>query len=153
STIRDLMADAYSVNRNQISGGPNWLDSERFDIVAKIPAGAAKGEVKLMLRNLLAERFKLKLHRETKELPVYALMVGAKGPKLKQSTVTDPPPASDSQLKEGGRGQAAAQPGTPPPPLPPRSGIGGMKIGPDGCPETPPMAAARGGDFIVMTPN
>ena len=97
STIRDLMVDAYSVKRYQISGGPKWLDSERFDIVAKVPVGATKEQVKVMLQNLLAERFKLTLHRETKELPVYALVVGAKGPKLKDSTVTDAPPASDSQ--------------------------------------------------------
>src|SRR6516165_11144822 len=68
STMLDLLADAYSVKRNQISGGPTWLDSERFDIVAKIPAGATKEQVNVMLQNLLAERFKLTLHRETKEL-------------------------------------------------------------------------------------
>ena len=55
STIRDLMVDAYGVKRNQISGGPNWLDSERFDIVAKVPAGATKEQVKVMLQNLMAE--------------------------------------------------------------------------------------------------
>jgi uncharacterized protein (TIGR03435 family) len=153
STIRDLIVDAYSVKRNQVSVGPNWLDSGRFDIVAKVPAGATKEQVKVMLQNLLAERFKLTLHRETKELPIYALVVGAKGPKLKDSTVTDMPPASDSQPKEGGRGQAGAQAAAPPPPLPPRLGIGGMKIGPDGCPETPPMAADRAGNFTMMTPN
>lgn len=151
STIRDLMVDAYSVKRSQISGGPNWLDSERFDIVAKVPEGATKEQVKGMLQNLLAERFKLTLHRETKELPMYALVVGAKGPKLKDSTVTDTPRASDSQPKEGGRGEAGAQAAAPPPPLPPR--LRGMKIGPDGCPEIPPMAAGRAGNFKMMTPN
>jgi hypothetical protein len=53
-----------------------------------------------MLQNLLAERFKLTLHRETKELPMYALVVGAKGPKLKDSTVTDTPPTIFSALQE-----------------------------------------------------
>ena len=56
STMLDLLVDAYSVKRNQISGGPNWLDSDRFDIVAKIPAGATKEQVNVMLQNLLAER-------------------------------------------------------------------------------------------------
>ncbi len=153
STIRDLIVDAYSVKRNQISGGPNWLDSERFDIVAKVPAGATKEQVKVMLQNLMAERFKLTLHRENKELPMYALVVGAKGPKLKDSTVTDTPPASDSQPKEGGRTEARAQPAAPPPRLPPGPGRGRMKIGPDGCPETPPMAAGRAANFMMMTPN
>src|SRR5580700_6734077 len=106
STIRDLIVEAYSVKRSQVSGGPNWLDSERFDIVAKVPQGATKEQVKVMLQNLLAERFKLTLHRETKELPLYALVVGAKGPKLKDSGVTDTPPTSDSQPKGGGRGDA-----------------------------------------------
>jgi len=151
STIRDLVVEAYSVKRYQISGGPNSLDSERFDIVAKVPEGATKEQVKVMLQNLLAERFKLTLHRETKELPMYALVVGAKGPKLKDSTVTDTPPASDSQPKEGGRGEARAQAAAPPPPLPPS--LRGMKIGPGGCPETPPMAASRAGNFMMMTPN
>ena len=70
STIRDLMVDAYSVKRSQISGGPNWLDSERFDIVAKVPGGATKEQVKVMLQNLLAERFKLTLRSENKEPPM-----------------------------------------------------------------------------------
>jgi uncharacterized protein (TIGR03435 family) len=137
TTILNLMVDAYSVKRYQVSGGPKWLDSEQFDIVAKVPEGATKEQVKVMLQNLLAERFKLTLHRETKELPMYALVVGAKGPKLKDSTVTDTPPALDSQPKASGA----------PPPL------RDMKIGPDGCPEMPPMAAGRAGNFMMMTPN
>jgi uncharacterized protein (TIGR03435 family) len=153
STIRDLVVEAYSVKRYQVSGGPNWLDSERFDIIAKVPEGATKEQVKVMLQNLLAERFKLTLHRETKELPMYALVVSARGPKLKDSTVTDSPPASDSQPKEGGHGEAGAQAAAPPPPLPPGLEKGAMKIGPDGCPETPPMAAGRAGNFMMMTPN
>src|SRR5215471_3615976 len=151
STIRDLIVDAYGVKPSQVSGGPKWLDSERFDIVAKAPEGATKEKVKVMLQNLLTERFKLTLHRETKELPIYALVVGAKGPKLKDSTVTDTPPSSDAQPKEGGRGQAGAQAAGPS--LPPRPGIRGMKIGPDGCPETPPTIAGRAGNFTIMTPN
>jgi uncharacterized protein (TIGR03435 family) len=134
STIRDLIVDAYSVKRNQVSGGPKWLDSLRFDIVAKVPSGTTKDQVKVMLQNLLSERFKLTLHRETRELPVYALVVGAKGPKLRESGVPETSPASASSL-------------------PPRPGIGGMKLGPDGCPETPPKGARRGASFTVMTPN
>jgi len=150
TTILNLMVDAYSVKRYQVSGGPKWLDSEQFDIVAKVPEGATKEQVKVMLQNFLQERFKLTLHRETKELPMYALVVGAKGPNLKDSTVTDTPPALDSQHKEGGRGEAGAQAAAPPPPLPPGTRKDGMKIGPDGCPEMPPMAA---GNFMMMTPN
>jgi uncharacterized protein (TIGR03435 family) len=121
--------------------------------VAKIPEGATKEQVKVMLQNLLAERFKLTLHRETKELPVYALVVGVKGPRLKDSTVTDTTSPSDSQSKEGGRGDAGIQAGAPRPPLPAGPGRGGMKIGPDGCPETSPMDAGRAVSFMMMTPN
>jgi uncharacterized protein (TIGR03435 family) len=153
TTILNLMVDAYGVKRYQVSGGPKWLDSEQFDIVAKVPEGATKEQVKVMLQNLLAERFKLTLHRETKELSMYALVVGARGPKLKDSTVTDTPPAFDSQSNGGGRGEAEAQAAAPGPPLPPGPGKGGIKIGPDGCPETPPMVAGRAGNFMMMTPN
>ena len=153
STIRDLMVDAYSVKRYQVSGGPNWLDSELFDIVAKVPEGATKEQVKVMLQNLLAERFKLTLHHETKELPMYSLVVGAKGPKLKDSTITDTPPVSDSQTKEGGRGEPGAQADAPLPPLPRGLEKGQIKMGPDGCPEMPPMTGGRAGNFMVMTPS
>jgi uncharacterized protein (TIGR03435 family) len=153
STIRDLIVEAHSVKPSQVSGGPKWLDSERFDIVAKAPEGATKEQVKVMLQNLLAERFQLTLHRETKELPIYALVVGAKGPKLKDSTVTDTLPASDSQPRAGGQGQAGGQAGAPPPPVPRSLGMGGIKIAPDGCPETLPMAAGRAGNFTMMTPS
>jgi len=134
STIRDLMVIAYGVHRYQITGGPNWLDSERFDIMAKVPEDATKEQVKVMLQNLLAERFKLNLHRETKELPIYALMVAGKGSRLKASTATDTPP-----------GEA--------PPPPPGPGKNGLKMGADGCPETPPMPAGRAGNFMIITPN
>jgi uncharacterized protein (TIGR03435 family) len=152
-TIRDLIAEAYGIKRSQVSGGPNWLDSERFDIVAKVAEGSTKEQIKIMLQNLLAERFKLTLHPEVKELPIYALVVSSKGPKLKDSTIADTQPPSDSQSKEGGRGEAEAQVATRPPLLPPDPGKGGMKIGPDGYPETPPMAAARAASFMMMTPN
>ena len=56
TTILNLMVDAYSVKRYQVSGGPKWLDSEQFDIVAKVPEGATKEQVKVMLQNLLQER-------------------------------------------------------------------------------------------------
>jgi uncharacterized protein (TIGR03435 family) len=148
ASLRDLLVAAYDVKRYQVSGGPDWLDSERFDIVAKVPEGTTKDQAKIMLQNLLADRFKMTLHRETKELPMYALIVGPKGPKLKETTVVDPPPAPDPAIREGGRGDAP-----PPPPPPPGLGRGGLKLGPDGCPETPPMAAGRAGNFMMMSPN
>jgi uncharacterized protein (TIGR03435 family) len=88
-SMKSLLVAAYGVKTYQVSG-PSWMDSERFDIVAKVPPGATKDDVKLMLQNLLAERFKLTLHREKKELPMYALMVAKNGPKLKESPPDDP---------------------------------------------------------------
>ncbi len=144
STIRDLVLDAYSVKRHQVLG-PKWLDSERFDIVAKVPSGVTKEQIKVMLQNLLVERFKLTLHRENRELPIYALVTGAQGPKLKASAATtDVPPTSDSHLSGARRGE---------PPLTPGLAKNGMKIGPDGCPEMPPIAAGRAGNFMMMTPS
>ena len=75
---------AYELKNYQIAG-PAWLDSERYEIAAKIPAGAGKSEVALMLRTLLAERFRLVAHRETRELPIYAMVVAKNGPKFQGS--------------------------------------------------------------------
>ena len=83
-TLIDVMARAYNVKAHQISG-PDWLKSERYDIVATLPAGASKDQMPLMLQTLIAERFKLTLHRESKVMPVYALVVGKNGPKLHQA--------------------------------------------------------------------
>jgi uncharacterized protein (TIGR03435 family) len=92
--LKQILIAAYGVKAYQLTG-PAWLDSERYDIVAKVPEGATKDQLNLMLRSLLAERFHLTLHRETKELPVYELVVGKNGPKLKETVVDPnaPPPA------------------------------------------------------------
>jgi len=80
-SLRTCIRWAYGLKDFQISA-PGWLESERYDIVAKAPGVVSNGQLKPMLRALLAERFKLALHRETKELPVYALVLGRKGAKL-----------------------------------------------------------------------
>jgi len=87
-SLKDVLARAYDVKRYQISG-PSWLDSERYDIVAKVPDGVPKEQIPAMLRNLLAERFKMTVHLEKKEEPVYALVLGKNGPKLKKSEDSD----------------------------------------------------------------
>ena len=88
--LRLLITQAYRVSGYQLVGGPGWLDSERFDIVAKAPEGSRPDQTMLMLRGLLAERFKLKVHGETRETQVYALVLarsdGKLGPKLSKST-------------------------------------------------------------------
>lgn len=150
-TQRVLLARAYGVQDYQISG-PGWLDSERYDIVAKVPKGATKEQFMVMLQNLLAERFKLTLHHETKELPLYALVVAKNGPKLKETA----PPATDESAARDGAGPADG--GPPPGPGPgfgPPPGEGGMprpQMGKDGFPKLPP-GAGRGGVMMLMMPG
>jgi uncharacterized protein (TIGR03435 family) len=81
----ELMRIAYEVKPFQISG-PEWITTQRFDVVAKIPDGVPKEQVPAMLRSLLADRFKLTTHTEKKEHAVYALVVGKNGSKLKEAT-------------------------------------------------------------------
>jgi uncharacterized protein (TIGR03435 family) len=75
ASLRDLMARAYEVKAPQITG-PAWIDTERYDVNAKLPEGAPREQVAAMLRTLLEQRFQLKMHRETKEMPVYELVKG-----------------------------------------------------------------------------
>ena len=114
-SLMNVLTRAYSVKNFQISG-PSWLDSERFDITAKLPDGASEDQIPLMLQNLLAERFKMAVRRETREQPVYALLVGKDGPKLKKSDPSSPNPGLPSALPPpppdgGGRGEAKGIPG------------------------------------------
>jgi uncharacterized protein (TIGR03435 family) len=83
--LSSCMKWAYDVNDYQISG-PDWINLERYDIAAKTSAPATEEQLKLMLRALLAERFKLTFHRQQKELQTFALTVGKNGPKLQEST-------------------------------------------------------------------
>lgn len=87
STLADLITVAYGVRYDQISSGPGWITSDRFDIEAKAPGDVppTTEQARLMMQNLLAERFRLRLHRETRDLPAYALVVGKNGAKLKLS--------------------------------------------------------------------
>jgi uncharacterized protein (TIGR03435 family) len=80
----NLVTYAYGIMRYQVTG-PDWLDTERFHIAAKVPEGATKEQFKLMLQNLLIERFKLAVHRDRKEMQVYELVIAKNGPKLTES--------------------------------------------------------------------
>ena len=134
-TLKGLLVAAYNVKDYQISG-PAWLDTERFDVQATMPPETTKEQLNIMLQNLLAERFKLTVHRETKELPMYSMVVNKNGPKMKESVET--PPAEESKKEDA-----------PPPPPP---GRGPMKMGPDGFPVLPTNFGGRGGLFMMMTP-
>ena len=107
----------FSLREDQVSGGPSWIDSDKFDIDAKVedsfvevekkvPVDEWMIQIRLMLQSLLEDRFKLKVSHATKELPVYALVVAKNGPKLIKSDVPPIGPPS----------------GNPPSGSPPRKG-------------------------------
>ncbi len=104
--LRGMLMKAFGVKIYQFSG-PAWMASERFDIVAKVPAGATPEQVNLMLQKLLVDRFQIAWHRENKELPVYALVVGKNGHKLKAPA----PGGNESRFEAALEGR-----GVPPPP-------------------------------------
>jgi uncharacterized protein (TIGR03435 family) len=97
-----LVMDAYQVKRTQVTGGPEWMTEERYDINARMTGEGTPTipEVRLALQKLLVERFQLKAHRENRQMIVYALTVGKKGPNLKAST------ADQSSLRFGASGSA-----------------------------------------------
>jgi uncharacterized protein (TIGR03435 family) len=99
-TLRDLFCLAYNVKSYQVTA-PDWIASQRFDIIAKLPEGASKEDVPKMLQALLEDRFKLALHRESKDHPVLALVVGPGGPKMKKSPEAPKPIDADAPLKPG----------------------------------------------------
>jgi uncharacterized protein (TIGR03435 family) len=89
ATLRGLLWKAYGlVDAEQQVSGPGWIDTERYAIDAKVPPGTTIEQFQRMLQNLLAERFKLVVHHESKVLPVYDLVVGKNGPKLRVSGET-----------------------------------------------------------------
>jgi uncharacterized protein (TIGR03435 family) len=83
-TVRGLIRDAYGLRMYPPAAASDPLATDRYDIFAKASGEASKEQTMRMLQSLLAERFKLALHRETKQLPVYALVVGKNGPKFRE---------------------------------------------------------------------
>ena len=108
ATMVDLIRTAYGVDADKVLGGPSWLESDRFDVIAKAPPSATPETAKLMLQALLAERFKLVLHADSHALPGFVLTVGKNGPpKLKEAD---------------GSGNTGCKVTIPPPPPPPPPG-------------------------------
>lgn len=83
-SLRKLTLVAYGIpdDREYALAGPDWLGTDRYDVLAKYPAETTPDQFRSMLQSLLAERFRLALHRETRQLPAYALVVAKGGPKL-----------------------------------------------------------------------
>jgi bla regulator protein BlaR1 len=129
--LKLLIRQAYQLQDSQIVGGPNWINTDRFDIIAKAPGplalpapGGSPGPFQLMMRALLADRFKLAVHTESRELPIYALTLarrdGKTGSQLR-------PAAVDCVAMFAARGRGG------PPPAPPQPGERppcGMRLGP-----------------------
>ena len=127
-TLEMLIRLAYGIEEHQISGGPNWLKSDHYDIDAKMDSPTADAVHKLnedqrrratehMLQVLLADRFKLAVHHDSKELSIYALVVAKNGPKLKEAKPGDtypngikgPDGIGRAGLMRMGRGQLTGQ--------------------------------------------
>jgi uncharacterized protein (TIGR03435 family) len=85
ATMVDLISSAYGVEPEKVLGGPSWLETDRFDILAKAPTSVTPAATKLMLRSLLADRFKLSIHNEDKPMNAWAMTAAKPGPQLKQS--------------------------------------------------------------------
>jgi uncharacterized protein (TIGR03435 family) len=83
ATLESIIRYAFNDRKTKMSGPP-LLTSKRYDIVAKAPSGTSDGDLLLMLQSLLMERFKMKFHRETIDMPIYALTVGKDGHKLRE---------------------------------------------------------------------
>jgi uncharacterized protein (TIGR03435 family) len=97
--VNEMIVFAWRIQPYQISGGPAWMGSERYDVTAKAESTPKQGELPLMLQALLADRFQLATHFETKDFPIYALVLARKdgklGPNLteaKEGSCTTPDP-------------------------------------------------------------
>ena len=116
--LRAIVRSAFALQAFQVVGGPDWIDTEGWDVTAKAEAGAEREPMGLMIQSLLADRFKLVAHKETRDLPVYALVFArqdhAFGPKLHASS-TDCQTAVDAVIARTGR--------PPSPDAPPLCGI------------------------------
>ena len=102
--VFSLLPQVFRVKQYQVSGGGtpvDFLNTERWDIEAKLPDGATEDQVPDMLLNLLVDRFKLAYHRENRERPVYALIVGKTGAKLKEAAAEPDAPAADANKPDG----------------------------------------------------
>lgn len=131
--LRMLLQEAFGVEQDRILGEPAWARTSRYDIEAKVePDDAPKlkdlkaDQRNAMMLQLLVDRFNLKYHHETRELPMYALVVAKGGPRLTESKPGEDVPAPDGH---------AAAPGLGIPPPPPPPGDGGLEPGPGGQPK------------------
>jgi uncharacterized protein (TIGR03435 family) len=96
-----MILEAYHVPQYQLSGGPGWLESERFNIEANAESPADEKHLRLMLQTLLSQRFKLVVRREVREVSAYAMVVGRGGPKLLELKEGEPIPSRADLISRG----------------------------------------------------
>jgi uncharacterized protein (TIGR03435 family) len=101
TTLLDLIAIAYGFTADKILEGPNWLELDRFDVIAKLPAGAMADDQKAMLQSLLEDRFNLVAHQETKPLPSWVLTAASSRASKRQKAQI--PPAVSFEPTRGRR--------------------------------------------------
>ena len=119
NSLRNIVRNVWNVQNFQIVGGPSWFDTTRFDIAAVSAVGAPPGDIAAMMKTLLADRFKLVAHTETRDMPAYALVVreaGRLGPELKPVAVDCG--IAERELRASGR------------PLPPDRPLCGLRTRP-----------------------
>jgi uncharacterized protein (TIGR03435 family) len=102
-SLKDYLRFAFNAKAYQIEG-PDWIAQERYAITAKIPDGVPRDQVRDMVKNLIEDRFKMKLHHTQKEFPVYALVVDKGGVKMKEVESGGTPPPSINVKAQGGPG-------------------------------------------------
>jgi len=143
-----LNSEGQPLGQIQIIGGPSWMESDLYDIQAKADCSGgviSRQQMQLMMRSMLEDRFQLKAHMETRELPIYNLVVAKDGPKLKVSEDQTPPALGPGGPPQpcGDASGARALPPRPPPPAP----------GQRGGPFAPGAPAPRGAMMIMMNPQ
>ncbi len=129
-SLQFLIGTAYGLKPTQKLAGPDWMDTDFFQIEATMPPTTTPEQFRTMLQNLLADRFQLKVHRETRETAVYALVVAKNGPKLKESSSQEDVPLPPDAF--------AHRPQGPP------------NLGPDGFPAHPNVPATGAGIFTTI---
>ena len=102
ATMLQLIVAAYGVSEDNIAGGPGWIASDLFDVVAKVPDGTTIATANLMLQDLLVERFHLVVRNDTRPVPRYVLTVAKNGSKLKPAAGNDNPGCQQVQQPAGG---------------------------------------------------
>jgi uncharacterized protein (TIGR03435 family) len=143
NTLRSIIRNIWNLNGLQIVGGPAWIDETRFDILATVSGNPSRDQLIAMAKTMMADRFKLVTHTETRPIPVYALVLaradGQLGPNLRPSSLNDCNPPTPPA------------PGTPPPPAPPQ--LAGVDIPPCGTSTNAGILRAGGVRLDSFTRN